>query len=108
MAIPITAMQILTLKKLFSPGLEPRWQHVSLCDNFQWMSAHYLKLNLDKTELLFLPGKASPIHDLSINIELCGVPQRTARNLSVTLDYRLFFTAIIMTADSFSTTYPGF
>ena len=28
-----------------------------------------MKLYLDKTELLFIPGKASPIHCLSINIE---------------------------------------
>ena len=28
-----------------------------LADISQWMSAHHLKLNLDKTELLFLPGK---------------------------------------------------
>ncbi len=40
-----------------------------LADISQWMSAHHLKLSLDKTELLFLPGKASPIHDLYINIE---------------------------------------
>jgi hypothetical protein len=30
------------------------------------MSAHYLKLNLDKTELLFLPWKTCPFKDLSI------------------------------------------
>lgn len=30
----------------------------------QWISAHYLKFSLDKTELLFPPGKASPIFDL--------------------------------------------
>jgi len=31
----------------------------------QWMSAHHLKINPDKTELLFLPGEGSPTHDLT-------------------------------------------
>ncbi len=42
---------------------------VYLNDISQWMSAHHLKFNPEKTELLLLPGKASPIHDLSINTE---------------------------------------
>jgi hypothetical protein len=33
------------------------------------MSAHHLKLNLDKTELLFLPGKACLLQDLSITVD---------------------------------------
>lgn len=40
-----------------------------LADISQWMSAHHLKLNLDKTELLFVPGKASPVCDLFITTE---------------------------------------
>ena len=40
-----------------------------LTDISQWMSAHHLKINLDKTELLFLSGKASPTHDLPITFE---------------------------------------
>ena len=40
---------------------------------FQWLSTHHLKLNWDGTEQLFLPGKASSIHDLSDKYgHLCG------------------------------------
>ncbi|KAK5934816.1 hypothetical protein CgunFtcFv8_020238 [Champsocephalus gunnari] len=57
------------------------------------MSAHHLKLNLDKTELLFLPGKDCPTLDLTINIGTSVVsPTQTARNLGVTLDNNLSFT----------------
>ncbi|KAK5915961.1 hypothetical protein CesoFtcFv8_001506 [Champsocephalus esox] len=60
------------------------------------MSAHHLKLNLDKTELLFLPGKDCPTLDLTINIGTSVVsPTQTARNLGVTLDNNLSFTANI-------------
>ena len=34
-----------------------------------WTSAHHLKLNLSKTELLFLPGKNCPHMDLSVAVE---------------------------------------
>ena len=34
-----------------------------------WMMAHHLKLNIDKMELLFLPGKACPLQDLSIKVD---------------------------------------
>ncbi|XP_033988854.1 uncharacterized protein LOC117484534, partial [Trematomus bernacchii] len=62
----------------------------------QWMSAHHLKLNLDKTEMLFLPGKGSPVHDLTITIDHSVVtPSRTARNLGVILDDLLSFSANI-------------
>ena len=40
-----------------------------LADISTWMSAHHLKLNLDKTELLFLLGKACPLQDLSITVD---------------------------------------
>ena len=57
-----------------------------VADISQWMLTHHLKLNLDKAELLFLPGKASPIHNLSINMENSVVSAaRTARNLGGTL-----------------------
>ncbi|KAK5933225.1 hypothetical protein CgunFtcFv8_004871 [Champsocephalus gunnari] len=60
------------------------------------MSAHHLKLNLDKTELLFLPGKHCPTLDLTINIGPSVVsPTQTARTLGVTLDNNLSFTANI-------------
>ena len=60
------------------------------------MSTNHLKLNLDKTELLFLPGKGSPTQDLTITIDnSVVVPTQTARNLGVTLDDQLSFTANI-------------
>ncbi len=63
-----------------------------LADISQCMSAHHLKLTLDKTKLLFLPGKESPIHDLSIVMESSVVSQTwTARNLGVILDNQLSF-----------------
>ena len=71
-------------------------EHISTClaDISQWMSAHHLKLNLDKTELLLLSGKASPIHDLSITIENFVVFLTwTSRNLGGALDDQLSFTA---------------
>ena len=65
-----------------------------LADISEWMATHHLKLNLDKTELLFLPGKGCPHRDLAITIEDNVVtPTRTARNLGVTLDDQLSFSA---------------
>ena len=67
-----------------------------LTDISQWMTAHHLKINLDKTELLFLPGKDSPIHDLTFNFDNSVLtPTETARNLGVTLDSQLSLTANI-------------
>ena len=63
-----------------------------LADISDWMSAHYLKLNLDKTELLFLPGKACPLKDFSITVDNSTVsPSQSAKNLGVTLDNTLTF-----------------
>ena len=60
------------------------------------MLTHHLKLNLDKTKLLSLPGTACPIHDLSINIELFGVyVAQMVRNLGVTLADQLSLAANI-------------
>ncbi|KAM9569085.1 uncharacterized protein ACWYII_035601 [Salvelinus alpinus] len=61
-----------------------RWRHASpacLADISTWMSARHLKLNLDKKELLFLPGKACPLHDLSIPVDNSTV------SLGVTLSF---------------------
>ncbi|XP_068571416.1 uncharacterized protein, partial [Cebidichthys violaceus] len=67
-----------------------------LADILKWMATHHLKLNLDKTELLFLLGKGCPHRDLSITIDDTVVtPTRTARNLGVTLDDQLSFSANI-------------
>ena len=60
------------------------------------MATHHLKLNLDKTELLFLPGKGCPHRDLSITIDNTVVsPSQSARNLGVILDDQLSFSANI-------------
>jgi hypothetical protein len=51
------------------------------------MLAHHLKLNLDKTELLFLPGKACPLQYLSITVDNSTVsPSQSAKNLGVALN----------------------
>jgi len=73
-----------------------------LTDISQWMSAHHLRINPDKTELLFLPGKGSPTHDLTITFNsFVLAPTLTARNLGVTLYSQLSLTAnIIATARS--------
>ena len=67
-----------------------------LADISEWRSAHHLKLKLDKTELMFLPGKGCPHRDLAIAIDNAVVMStRTALNLGVTLDDRLSFSANI-------------
>ncbi|XP_076002990.1 uncharacterized protein LOC142996006 [Genypterus blacodes] len=67
-----------------------------LADISGWMSKHHLKLNLDKTEMVFLPGKGCPHRDLAITIDDSVVTStRTARNLGVTLDDQLSFSANI-------------
>ncbi|KAM4549396.1 uncharacterized protein PAE49_017310 [Odontesthes bonariensis] len=63
-----------------------------LADISGWMSMQHLKLNLDKTELVFLPGKGCPFRDLAITMDDSVVTStRTARNLGVTLDDELSF-----------------
>ena len=67
-----------------------------LTDISQWTSAHHLKINLDKTELLLLPGKGSPTHDLTITFDNSVLaPTQTAGNLGVTLNSQLSLTANI-------------
>lgn len=61
-----------------------------LADVSKWTTANHLKLNLDKTELLFMPGKDCPKMDLLVTIEDIEVsPSPTARNLGVVLDDQL-------------------
>ena len=58
-----------------------------LTDISPCMSAHHLKISLDKTELFFLPGKDSPTHDLTITSDNSLLaPIQTARNLGVSAD----------------------
>lgn len=76
-----------------------------LADSSQWMSANNLKLNFDKTELLFLHGKTFPLHDLSFTTENTVVSlARTKRNPAVSLDDKLSFAANI-TATTHSCIY---
>ncbi|KAJ8392151.1 hypothetical protein AAFF_G00079570 [Aldrovandia affinis] len=60
------------------------------------MSTHHPKLNLGKTELLFLPAKGSPMIDASITVEGSIVSlSQSARSLGVTLDNQLCFSSHI-------------
>ena len=63
MAHPTTAVSMTPNWFSLFPESETQvaaWISACLTDISQWMSAHNLKINLDKTELLFLPGKGSP------------------------------------------------
>ncbi|KAM9455123.1 putative RNA-directed DNA polymerase from transposon X-element isoform 2-T3 [Clarias gariepinus] len=63
-----------------------------LADISSWMAAHQLKLNLSKTELLFIPYDSSPCQDLVISLDNNQItPLTTARNLGVTVDNHLSF-----------------
>ncbi|KAK3561255.1 hypothetical protein QTP86_030664 [Hemibagrus guttatus] len=53
-----------------------------LVDISSWMTAHQLKLNPSKTELLVIPGDPSPAQDLAISLNNSMIsPSATARNL---------------------------
>ncbi|KAM9472602.1 uncharacterized protein ACWYII_007843 [Salvelinus alpinus] len=53
-----------------------------LADISVWMTDHHLKLNLGKTELLFLPGKDCPLNDLAITVDNSIVSSsQSAKNL---------------------------
>ncbi|KAM9402638.1 uncharacterized protein ACWYII_029625 [Salvelinus alpinus] len=67
-----------------------------LADISVWMTDHHLKLNLSKTELLFLPGKDCPFHDLAITVDNSIVSSsQSAKNLGVILDNTLSFSTNI-------------
>ncbi|KAK3533230.1 hypothetical protein QTP70_013667 [Hemibagrus guttatus] len=58
------------------------------------MTAHQLKLNPSKTELLIIPGDPSPAQDLAISLSNSMIsPTATARNLGVTMDNQLSFSS---------------
>ncbi|KAK3508378.1 hypothetical protein QTP70_025793, partial [Hemibagrus guttatus] len=53
-----------------------------LVDISSWMTAHQLKLNPSKTELLVIPGDPSPAQDLAISLNNSMIsPSATAHNL---------------------------
>ncbi|KAM9540266.1 uncharacterized protein ACWYII_038363 [Salvelinus alpinus] len=67
-----------------------------LADISVWMTDHHLKLNLGKTELLFLPEKDCPFHDLAITVDNSIVSSsQSAKNLGVILDNTLSFSTNI-------------
>ncbi|KAM9427569.1 uncharacterized protein ACWYII_019092 isoform 2-T4 [Salvelinus alpinus] len=67
-----------------------------LADISVWMTDHHFKLNLGKTELLFLPGKDCPFHDLAITVDNSIVSSsQSAKNLGVILDNTLSFSTNI-------------
>uniref|UniRef100_A0A674DUK9 Reverse transcriptase domain-containing protein n=1 Tax=Salmo trutta TaxID=8032 RepID=A0A674DUK9_SALTR len=82
----------------FPPSDNQVANRISAClaDISVWMTAHHLKLNLGKTELLFLPGKDCPFHDLTITVDNSLVSSsQSAKNLGVTLDNTLSFSTNI-------------
>ncbi|KAI4886967.1 hypothetical protein NFI96_028650 [Prochilodus magdalenae] len=67
-----------------------------LTDISSWMTAHHLKLNPSKTELLFIPGTTGPHCDLAISFGNSLIaPTEDARSLGVILDGQLSFSAHI-------------
>ncbi|KAK3572672.1 hypothetical protein QTP86_004032 [Hemibagrus guttatus] len=61
-----------------------------LVDISSWMTAHQLKLNPSKTELLVIPSDPSPAQDLAMSLNNSMIsPSATARNLGVTMDNQL-------------------
>ncbi|KAI4903480.1 hypothetical protein NFI96_006179 [Prochilodus magdalenae] len=91
-----------TAWKWFESYLEDRHyqvcNHISACltDISSWMTAHHLKLNPSKTELLFIPSTTGPHRDLTISLgNLLITPTEDARSLGVILDGQLSFSAHI-------------
>ncbi|KAK3548179.1 hypothetical protein QTP70_005202 [Hemibagrus guttatus] len=65
-----------------------------LADISSWMTAHQLKLNPSKAELLIIPGDPSPAQDLAISLSNSMIsPTASARNLGVTMDNQLSFSS---------------
>ncbi|KAK3538365.1 hypothetical protein QTP86_000558 [Hemibagrus guttatus] len=70
------------------------WISACLVDISSWMTAHQLKLNPSKTELLVIPGDPSPAQDLAISLNNSMIsPSATACNLGVTMDNQLSFSS---------------
>ncbi|KAK3568100.1 hypothetical protein QTP86_030523 [Hemibagrus guttatus] len=80
----------------FPPSDTTASARISAClaDISSWMTAHQLKLNPSKTELLVIPGDPSPAQDLAISLSNSMIsPSATARNLGVTMDNQLSFSS---------------
>ncbi|KAK3507292.1 hypothetical protein QTP70_013547 [Hemibagrus guttatus] len=80
----------------FPPSDTTASAQISAClaDISSWMTAHQLKLNPSKTELLIIPGDPSPAQDLAISLSNSMIsPTAFARNLGVTMDNQLSFSS---------------
>ncbi|KAK3524688.1 hypothetical protein QTP86_000793 [Hemibagrus guttatus] len=70
----------------FPPSDTTASAQISAClvDISSWMTAHQLKFNPSKTELLIIPGDLSPAQDLAISLSNSMIsPSATARNLGL-------------------------
>ncbi|KAK3521007.1 hypothetical protein QTP86_015761, partial [Hemibagrus guttatus] len=80
----------------FPPSDTTTSARISAClaDISSWMTAHQLKLNPSKTELLIIPGDPSPAQNLTISLSNSMIsPTASARNLGVTMDNQLSFSS---------------
>ncbi|KAK3570111.1 hypothetical protein QTP86_011319 [Hemibagrus guttatus] len=80
----------------FPPSDTTASARISAClaDISSWMTAHQLKLNPSKTELLIIPGDPSPAQDLAISLSNSMIsPSASAHNLGVTMDNQLSFSS---------------
>ncbi|KAK3554597.1 hypothetical protein QTP70_027889, partial [Hemibagrus guttatus] len=80
----------------FPPSDTTASARISAClvDISSWMTAHQLKLNPSKTELLVIPGDPSPAQDLAISLNNSVIsPSATAHSLGVTMDNQLSFSS---------------
>ncbi|KAK3526424.1 hypothetical protein QTP70_025458 [Hemibagrus guttatus] len=80
----------------FPPSDTTTSARISAClaDISSWMTAHQLKLNPSKTELLIIPDDPSPAQDLAISLSNSMIsPTASARNLGVTMDNQLSFSS---------------
>ncbi|KAK3571131.1 hypothetical protein QTP86_001914 [Hemibagrus guttatus] len=80
----------------FPPSDTMASARISAClvDITSWMTAHQLKLNPSKTELLIIPGDPSPAQDLAISLNNSMIsPLATGRNLGVTMGNQLSFSS---------------
>ena len=79
----------------YPPSATQVKEKISAClaDISSWMVRYHLKLNLDKTELLFIPHRTSPLPELSVTVDGTTVTaSRSARNhQGVVLDDQLDF-----------------
>ena len=78
----------------FPPSATQVNEKISAClaDISSWMARYHLKLNLDKTELLFIPHRTSPLPELSVTVDGKTVTaSHSVRNLGVVLDDQLDF-----------------